>query len=44
MRSHTASRVITVITLMDEDTLYGVNGWLANNKDQALYRQEDQNE
>lgn len=42
--SHPASRIVTIITLTEGDTLYGVNGWVANNKDQALYRQEDQNE
>ncbi len=38
--SHSANRIITVITLVDNDHLYGVNGWAANSNDQRLYREE----
>jgi len=38
--SHSAGRVVTVITLVDNDHLYGVNGWVANSGDQRLYREE----
>jgi hypothetical protein len=38
--SHTANRVITVITLIDGGRLYGVNGWVANSSDQRLYRED----
>jgi hypothetical protein len=38
--SHSASRIITVITLVDNDHLYGVNGWVSNSSDQRLYREE----
>ena len=42
--SYTASRIITVITLVDNGRLYGVNGWVANSSDQRLYREEDRDE
>ena len=32
--SHTANRILTVITLVDDDRLYGVNGWVTNSSDQ----------
>ena len=38
--SFSAEKVITVITLEHEGTLYGVNGWEANRSDQRLYREE----
>jgi hypothetical protein len=37
-------RIITVITLVDNGRLYGVNGWVANSSDQRLYREEDRDE
>jgi hypothetical protein len=37
-------RVVTVITLVDNDDLYGVNGWVANSSDQRLYREEADDE
>lgn len=42
--SHTANRIITVITLVDNSRLHGVNGWVANSSDQRLYREEDRDE
>ena len=42
--SPTANRIITVITLVDEGHLYGVNGWVANSGDQRLYRREERDE
>jgi hypothetical protein len=42
--SHSAGRVVTVITLVDNDHLYGVNGWVANSSDQRLYREEADDE
>ncbi|MHB8186451.1 MAG: hypothetical protein ACYDDU_10265 [Dermatophilaceae bacterium] len=42
--SHTANRIITVITLADNHRLHGVNGWVANSSDQKLYREEDRHE
>jgi hypothetical protein len=42
--SSTADRIITVITLVDNGRLYGVNGWVANSGDQRLYREEDRDE
>lgn len=34
-----AGQIITVIVLEDEGVEYGVNGWVANEKDRRLYRQ-----
>jgi len=42
--AYTASRIIAVITLVDNGRLYGVNGWVANSSDQRLYREEDRDE
>ena len=42
--SYTAHRIITVITLVHDGRLHGVNGWVANSSDQRLYREEDQDE
>ena len=42
--SHTANRIIAVITLVDNGRLHGVNGWVANSSDQRLYREEDRDE
>lgn len=42
--SYTANRIITVITLVDNGRLHGVNGWVANSNDQRLYREEDRDE
>jgi len=42
--SYTASRVLTVITLVENGRLHGVNGWVANGGDQRLYREEDRDE
>ena len=42
--SYTANRIITVITLVDNGRLHGVNGWVANSGDQRLCRQEDRDE
>jgi len=42
--SHTTNRIITVITLVDNGQLHGVNGWVANDSDQRLYREEDRDE
>ncbi len=33
-----AKDIITVIVLADEGIRYGVNGWVANDKDRRLYR------
>jgi len=33
-----------VITLVDNGQLHGVNGWVANDSDQRLYREEDRDE
>ncbi len=38
--SITAGRLITVITLVHEGTLYGVNGWETKSTDQRLYRRD----
>lgn len=38
--SVTASRLITVITLVHEGTLYGVNGWESNSTDRRVYRED----
>jgi len=42
--SYTANRIITVVTLVDNGRLHGVNGWVANSSDQRLYREEDRDE
>jgi hypothetical protein len=42
--SYTANRLITLITLVDEGQLHGVNGWAANGNDQRHYREKDQDE
>jgi len=42
--SHTANRIIAVITLVDNGRLHSVNGWVANSSDQRLYREEDRDE
>jgi len=42
--SHTANLIITVITLVDNDRLHGVNGWVANSSDQRRYREQDRDE
>jgi hypothetical protein len=42
--SHRASRIITVITLVDTGRLHGVNEWVASSSDQRLYREEDRDE
>lgn len=34
-----ASAVVTVIVLDHEGVMYGVNGWLANDRDQRIYRE-----
>ena len=34
----------TVIVLLDDGVAYGVNGWLANEKDQRIYREADAGE
>lgn len=36
-----ASAIVTVIALSDGGIDYGVNGWLANEKDQRIYREAD---
>lgn len=36
-----ADAVVTVIVLSDGGVEYGVNGWLANEKDQRIYREAD---
>ena len=42
--SYTANRIITVITLVDNGRLHGVNGGVANSIDQRLYWEEDRDE
>ena len=42
--SYTANRIITVITLVDNGRLHGVNGWVAISNDQRLNREEDRDE
>ena len=37
---HTVTRLVTVIVLPDEDTLWGVNAWYSNSTDQRRYREE----
>jgi hypothetical protein len=39
-----ADDIITVIVLEDEGSEYGVNGWVANEKDRRLYNQGGQHE
>jgi hypothetical protein len=39
-----ADNIVTVIVLADEGFEYGVNGWLANEKDRRLYNQGGQHE
>jgi len=39
-----ADDIITVIVLADEGFEYGVNGWVANEKDRRLYNQGGQHE
>jgi hypothetical protein len=36
-----AEALVTVIVLSDGGVDYGVNGWLANEKDQRIYREAD---
>lgn len=36
-----AEALVTVIVLSDDGVDYGVNGWLANEKDQRIYREAD---
>ena len=36
-----AGALVTVIVLSDDGVDYGVNGWLANEKDQRIYREAD---
>lgn len=35
-----ARRIVTVITVVFDGRLYGVNGWAANTSDQRLYGEE----
>lgn len=35
-----AGAIVTVILLMDDGVVHGVNGWIANTRDQQLYREE----
>ncbi|MDQ3452986.1 MAG: hypothetical protein M3493_09885 [Actinomycetota bacterium] len=42
--SYSAHRILTVITLVDNDRLYGVNAWAANASDQRLYWEDDRGE
>jgi hypothetical protein len=39
-----AEEIITVIVLEDDGTEYGVNGWVANEKDRRLYNEGGQHE
>lgn len=41
--SHAASRVLTVIVMQDEETLWGVNAWPANARDRRTYLKENTN-
>ena len=36
-----AQGIVTVIVLSDGGVDYGVNGWLANEKDQRIYREAE---
>jgi hypothetical protein len=36
-----ARGIVTVIVLSDGGVDYGVNGWLANEKDQRIYREAE---
>lgn len=36
-----AGAIVTMIVLSDSGVDYGVNGWLANEKDQRIYREAD---
>jgi uncharacterized DUF497 family protein len=42
--SSTAGRMLTVITVRDGDTVYGVNGWPANSSNVRRYREGDNDE
>ena len=35
-----AGAIVTVIVLVDDDIVHGVNGWIANTRDQQLHREE----
>lgn len=35
-----AGAIVTVIVLVDDGVVHGVNGWIANTRDQQLYREE----
>ena len=39
-----AQGIVTVIVLSDGGVDYGVNGWLANEKDQRIYREGETHE
>ena len=39
-----AEEIITVIVLEDDGIEYGVNGWVANEKDRRLYNEGGQHE
>jgi hypothetical protein len=39
-----AEQIITVIVLEDDGVVYGVNGWVANEKDRRLYYEGGQHE
>ena len=38
--SRLAAGIVTVIVLVDDGVVHGVNGWIANTRDQQLYREE----
>ncbi len=35
-----AGAIVTVIVMVDDGVVHGVNGWIANTRDQQLYREE----
>ena len=35
-----AGAIVTVIVLVDDGVVHGVNGWIANTRDQQLHREE----
>lgn len=39
--SPSAQRLLTVITLSDDETTYGVNAWPANDRDARRYKTEE---
>lgn len=40
--SASAQQLLTVITVVDEGTLYGVNCWRSNPRDQRIYREANE--